>query len=165
MRTGHPRALMPQPRAFAARAAAPAPPARFPRGFLEWSSALEDAYLHDSALRRTVKILLDFCCGALAVAVALGVEDGAPVRAADAAWLAAGVGCLLVLGHALGGSYRAIWRYTSLAEAIVVALSTGVARSEEHTSELQSLAYLVCRLLLEKKKVRHNTRHASNAHN
>src|SRR2546425_5793949 len=29
-------------------------------------------------------------------------------------------------------------------------------RSEEHTSELQSLAYLVCRLLLEKKK---NTRH------
>src|SRR2546425_11857722 len=34
---------------------------------------------------------------------------------------------------------------------------TGVAtavlgRSEEHTSELQSLAYLVCRLLLEKKK-------------
>src|SRR2546425_5718068 len=27
-----------------------------------------------------------------------------------------------------------------------------VSRSEEHTSELQSLAYLVCRLLLEKKK-------------
>src|SRR2546425_8207904 len=27
-----------------------------------------------------------------------------------------------------------------------------VFRSEEHTSELQSLAYLVCRLLLEKKK-------------
>src|SRR6185437_16330543 len=28
----------------------------------------------------------------------------------------------------------------------------GKPRSEEHTSELQSLAYLVCRLLLEKKK-------------
>src|SRR5687767_15343471 len=27
-----------------------------------------------------------------------------------------------------------------------------ITRSEEHTSELQSLAYLVCRLLLEKKK-------------
>src|SRR2546425_7532934 len=27
-----------------------------------------------------------------------------------------------------------------------------IKRSEEHTSELQSLAYLVCRLLLEKKK-------------
>src|SRR2546425_5534138 len=30
-------------------------------------------------------------------------------------------------------------------------------RSEEHTSELQSLAYLVCRLLLEKKKKAHST--------
>src|SRR5687767_15712796 len=29
-------------------------------------------------------------------------------------------------------------------------------RSEEHTSELQSLAYLVCRLLLEKKKQNRN---------
>src|SRR2546423_8326435 len=29
------------------------------------------------------------------------------------------------------------------------------SRSEEHTSELQSLAYLVCRLLLEKKKKTH----------
>src|SRR5687767_15225647 len=31
-------------------------------------------------------------------------------------------------------------------------LVEGAERSEEHTSELQSLAYLVCRLLLEKKK-------------
>src|SRR5947209_15230633 len=30
--------------------------------------------------------------------------------------------------------------------------STAAARSEEHTSELQSRQYLVCRLLLEKKK-------------
>src|SRR5438445_9959954 len=30
-----------------------------------------------------------------------------------------------------------------------------VLRSEEHTSELQSRQYLVCRLLLEKKKKRH----------
>src|SRR3712207_7323412 len=30
-------------------------------------------------------------------------------------------------------------------------------RSEEHTSELQSRQYLVCRLLLEKKKKMHNT--------
>src|SRR3712207_7235305 len=29
-------------------------------------------------------------------------------------------------------------------------------RSEEHTSELQSRQYLVCRLLLEKKKTRHS---------
>src|SRR2546425_4015266 len=31
-------------------------------------------------------------------------------------------------------------------------LASSGSRSEEHTSELQSLAYLVCRLLLEKKK-------------
>src|SRR2546425_8768193 len=34
---------------------------------------------------------------------------------------------------------------------------TAQARSEEHTSELQSLAYLVCRLLLEKKKKKTST--------
>src|SRR5690554_7327809 len=31
-------------------------------------------------------------------------------------------------------------------------VETGVGRSEEHTSELQSRPHLVCRLLLEKKK-------------
>src|SRR5437763_2073687 len=34
-------------------------------------------------------------------------------------------------------------------------LRNGSARSEEHTSELQSPMYLVCRLLLEKKKKSH----------
>src|SRR3712207_7889250 len=37
-----------------------------------------------------------------------------------------------------------------------------VGRSEEHTSELQSRHYLVCRLLLEKKKARHQL--VSNSH-
>src|SRR6185437_16709960 len=37
--------------------------------------------------------------------------------------------------------------------------SAAPARSEEHTSELQSLAYLVCRLLLEKKKKLLKTHH------
>src|SRR2546425_4677243 len=35
---------------------------------------------------------------------------------------------------------------------VVGTLNAFETRSEEHTSELQSLAYLVCRLLLEKKK-------------
>src|SRR2546425_7729223 len=39
---------------------------------------------------------------------------------------------------------------------VLVSTRTGLLRSEEHTSELQSLAYLVCRLLLEKKK-KHDT--------
>src|SRR5437899_3521391 len=34
-----------------------------------------------------------------------------------------------------------------------------VARSEEHTSELQSLRHLVCRLLLEKKKIKQENVH------
>src|ERR1039458_6549089 len=39
-----------------------------------------------------------------------------------------------------------------------------MVRSEEHTSELQSLRHLVCRLLLEKKKKKKNT-HTHNTHN
>src|SRR5947199_7826228 len=37
--------------------------------------------------------------------------------------------------------------------AVVVDLRADHQRSEEHTSELQSLRHLVCRLLLEKKKI------------
>src|SRR2546425_8633357 len=50
-------------------------------------------------------------------------------------------------------------KYRSVAPSSVMSLATlplystlpRSSRSEEHTSELQSLAYLVCRLLLEKK--------------
>src|SRR2546425_9639402 len=37
-------------------------------------------------------------------------------------------------------------------DRVMIGATRSVYRSEEHTSELQSLAYLVCRLLLEKKK-------------
>src|SRR5687767_15884933 len=40
--------------------------------------------------------------------------------------------------------------YRNLVKLVSAGFTQG--RSEEHTSELQSLAYLVCRLLLEKKK-------------
>src|SRR5258705_10267202 len=43
----------------------------------------------------------------------------------------------------------------------LVALPVQMARSEEHTSELQSLRHLVCRLLLEKKKNRTKPTHIS----
>src|SRR5687767_15637280 len=49
--------------------------------------------------------------------------------------------------------------FNSQIEMIGTAFENSVynnTRSEEHTSELQSLAYLVCRLLLEKKKKQHN---------
>src|SRR2546425_6836451 len=44
-----------------------------------------------------------------------------------------------------------MWGYPQMGYDIY-GLTWNKARSEEHTSELQSLAYLVCRLLLEKKK-------------
>src|SRR5687767_15229857 len=44
-----------------------------------------------------------------------------------------------------------IFDFYHLADALFLP-SREEGRSEEHTSELQSLAYLVCRLLLEKKK-------------
>src|SRR3989441_8127317 len=46
---------------------------------------------------------------------------------------------------------RLFWEHRTAAFLVL-----GAVRSEEHTSELQSLAYLVCRLLLEKKKIKYN---------
>src|SRR5258707_3481120 len=40
--------------------------------------------------------------------------------------------------------------------AMIADRRAAVGRSEEHTSELQSRQYLVCRLLLEKKKIKDN---------
>src|SRR5205823_14312306 len=65
--------------------------------------------------------------------------------------------------HAIGGIFGALMTGIFNAPALggpgSVDWATGAVgypgvgtRSEEHTSELQSLAYLVCRLLLEKKK-------------
>src|SRR2546425_7710377 len=47
---------------------------------------------------------------------------------------------------AMAASYEGAQRVANLEKAV------RKIRSEEHTSELQSLAYIVCRLLLEKKK-------------
>src|SRR3712207_8927641 len=46
--------------------------------------------------------------------------------------------------------FRGLFGYGAYA---VPLLAGGLARSEEHTSELQSRQYLVCRLLLEKKNM------------
>src|SRR3712207_7761361 len=68
-----------------------------------------------------------------------------------------GSGALAVIGGPGGGSVGSplnAWaRKASSARAMVGAGGGGAdGRSEEHTSELQSRQYLVCRLLLEKKK-------------
>src|SRR3712207_8015433 len=56
---------------------------------------------------------------------------------------------LLIAANLLLGFRYLSWRYTSSINWAFWPLSL---RSEEHTSELQSRQYLVCRLLLEKKK-------------
>src|SRR5687767_15464859 len=62
---------------------------------------------------------------------------------------------LIVTGH----GWRLLQQECGIADLAALQAAAGkdwssvtVFRSEEHTSELQSLAYLVCRLLLEKKK-------------
>src|SRR3712207_8223889 len=52
----------------------------------------------------------------------------------------------------LTGQADVRWRSDSLEDAVLVGGRARQPRSEEHTSELQSRQYLVCRLLLEKKK-------------
>src|SRR2546423_6512893 len=49
------------------------------------------------------------------------------------------------------GRYPVDAKFRAGVEAVPTEPQQAGARSEEHTSELQSLAYLVCRLLLEKK--------------
>src|SRR2546425_2996161 len=56
------------------------------------------------------------------------------------------------LGVALSGERMSPRDQHAPELAEVVDLAVEDDRSEEHTSELQTLAYLVCRLLLEKKK-------------
>src|SRR3712207_7223132 len=67
-----------------------------------------------------------------------------------------GVGVLAAI-FGVAGSERLFARvdpaYSSLVKEFEEAADK--YRSEEHTSELQSRQYLVCRLLLEKKKSRH----------
>src|SRR2546425_8192554 len=62
----------------------------------------------------------------------------------------------LSLHDALPISSRTLLRGVESVEARWLQSVAARVRSEEHTSELQSLAYLVCRLLLEKKKNKRN---------
>src|SRR5438309_5960425 len=57
--------------------------------------------------------------------------------------------------------YCGVVRSTVIAGVLVV-VNTMTARSEEHTSELQSQFHLVCRLLLEKKKEKQSNNEQDN---
>src|SRR5205814_9180082 len=65
------------------------------------------------------------------------------------------------------GSLQARDRFPSLSTAQHSSRLRPATRSEEHTSELQSLRHLVCRLLLEKKNITNiapRTSHSSHHH-
>src|SRR3712207_8822563 len=57
-----------------------------------------------------------------------------------------------VARRARGGPHLVVLQEVLVDDRLDRALVPGGRRSEEHTSELQSRQYLVCRLLLEKKK-------------
>src|SRR3712207_2749772 len=61
---------------------------------------------------------------------------------------------VISIGMFTPGNTPVVWRGPMLHRALQQFLAD---RSEEHTSELQSRQYLVCRLLLEKKKSKQNT--------
>src|SRR2546425_4640151 len=92
----------------------------------------------------------------------LPLHDALPILAAASSGVTRSTTREHCSHQALGGGarlgivkMRCVWIVTSVlflrTRRSVIALA-GTQRSEEHTSELQSLAYLVCRLLLEKKK-------------
>src|SRR5690554_7360353 len=78
------------------------------------------------------------------------------------AFLIAVIGCLE--GFKVSGSAQSVGEHTTssvvqsifmviLLDSVAALFFMEMGRSEEHTSELQSRPHLVCRLLLEKKKI------------
>src|SRR3712207_8695796 len=66
-------------------------------------------------------------------------------------------------GHSLASGWTTSWLPQPAPNSVV---PVGILiRSEEHTSELQSRQYLVCRLLLEKKKNKAQTKTLNNKSN
>src|SRR5262249_57242760 len=82
----------------------------------------------------------------------LSLHDALPISATT---------CPTRGGSRRAGSRRATSRRARSAGERVVRGSASGSRSEEHTSELQSLTNLVCRLLLEKKKKRASDSHTT----
>src|SRR3989441_1284638 len=87
-----------------------------------------------STVAQVVKVLEEHEAMEYTIVVEASSSDPAPMQ-----YLAPYAGC------AMGEYFRDRGRHA-------LCVYDDLSRSEEHTSELQSLAYLVCRLLLEKKK-------------
>src|SRR2546425_6845989 len=84
----------------------------------------------------------------------LSLHDALPILPSDVR-KASGLPASSILNFGLGPGFGAEPQVRCAIDGSAEHFRTsghGRIRSEEHTSELQSLAYLVCRLLLEKKK-------------
>src|SRR3712207_2907562 len=80
----------------------------------------------------------------------LSLHDALPILLVGV-WAGALAGVFLKLTWPTAPRWVGVPLYIGLGWVAVFIL-TDILRSEEHTSELQSRQYLVCRLLLEKKK-------------
>src|SRR5205823_10164866 len=78
--------------------------------------------------------------------------DGASVWGADAVLATADAGAVTSADHDTSAGHQCQTPSVIRRVSVRGTHNPRSTRSEEHTSELQSLAYLVCRLLLEKKK-------------
>src|SRR3712207_7226997 len=81
----------------------------------------------------------------------LSLHDALPIWFNDPAGIALMIGMIELATHD-DASFAVV--ISEFAVEMGIGAVAGVLRSEEHTSELQSRQYLVCRLLLEKKKKR-----------
>src|SRR3712207_9133873 len=105
--------------------------------------------------RRTMGVLFFFNDTATTEIYTLSLHDALPISVTPDEFIEDG-DTVVTLGHteaSKGGKdaklpFVHIWRF----EGGKVKRAQILTRSEEHTSELQSRQYLVCRLLLEKKK-------------
>ncbi|PYP15649.1 MAG: hypothetical protein DMD54_11725 [Gemmatimonadetes bacterium] len=99
----------------------------WPARFLATGARTLDDALRQPAMRRLAKVAVDLLCAAGAVLAAVAAGEGlARYGLLETAMLALLVGALLVVTDTLSGSYRSIWRYTSLSEAFALAASCGL---------------------------------------
>ena len=74
----------------------------------------------DPAVRRTIKIAVDFSCGVLAVLIGFAVQGGrGSPNALQIILTSALAGAIVAAVNAIGISYRTTWRYVGVKEPLV----------------------------------------------
>ena len=107
--------------------------------------------IYPLALHDVFRSSINFANGTATIEYAASQFPKNGVQAIDGDGAAISPGPTNFAGDSRSVSVETNASFDSVASVVVLP----VVRSEEHTSELQSQAYLVCRLLLEKKKTKH----------